>query len=71
MLNARWAALPVIAGCAVAIGGLALIAPTHAWAKKGAIERLVEKEYASSIIKIALCMARPSQNSGQYSSMRI
>src|ERR1035437_10264543 len=46
-MKSRWSAPAVIAGCAVAIVGLALIVPVQAWAKKSSIERLVEKEYAS------------------------
>jgi len=45
-MKARWTAMAVI-GYAVALGGLTLIVPTQALAKRGAIERLVEKEYAS------------------------
>lgn len=46
-VKARWTAMAVIVGYAAAIGSLALIAPTQAWAKKSSIERLVEKGYAN------------------------
>ena len=43
----RRAAIAAILGYAVAIANLAFMAPTHAWAKKGATERLVEQGYAT------------------------
>ena len=46
-MKARWTAMAVIVSYAVALGGLSLMAPNHAWAKKSPVERLVEKEYAS------------------------
>ena len=39
--------MAVIAGYALALGGLTLIAPNQALAKKSSMERLVEKGYAS------------------------
>jgi phosphatidylserine/phosphatidylglycerophosphate/cardiolipin synthase-like enzyme len=40
-------AVALIVGCALASGGIALIAPSHAWAKKTSIEHWAEREYAS------------------------
>ena len=46
-MKARWTAMAVTAGYAAALGGLTLIAPNQAWAKKSSMERLVEQGYAS------------------------
>ena len=46
-MKARWIALALIVGYAVALCGLTLIAPSQAWAKKSSMERLVEKGYAT------------------------
>ncbi len=46
-MKTRWAVKAVIVGCAVTAGALTLIAPSHAWAKKSSVERLVEQSYAS------------------------
>ena len=46
-MKARWSAMAAIADPAMVLCALALIAPTHAWAKKSSVERLVEKEYAT------------------------
>lgn len=43
----RWTAMAVIVGYALALGGLTLIAPSQAFAKKSSMERLVEKGYTS------------------------
>ena len=46
-MKARWTAMAVTAGYAAALGGLTLIAPNQAWAKKSSMERLVEQGYAA------------------------
>src|ERR1035437_1843910 len=46
-MKTRWTAIAVIAGYAIALCGLTLIAPSQAWAKKSSVERLVEKGYAA------------------------
>jgi phosphatidylserine/phosphatidylglycerophosphate/cardiolipin synthase-like enzyme len=45
-MKARWTAMAVIVGYVLTLGGLALTAPTLAWAKKGSMERMVEEDYA-------------------------
>ena len=46
-MKARWTAIAVIAGYALALGSLTLIAPNQALAKKSSMERTVENGYAA------------------------
>ncbi len=46
-MKARWAAMAVIVAYAVVLGGLTLLAPNQALARKSSVERLVEQGYAS------------------------
>src|SRR5450759_2860795 len=46
-MKVRWTAIGMIAGYALALGGLTLIAPNQALAKKSSMERMVENGYAT------------------------
>jgi phosphatidylserine/phosphatidylglycerophosphate/cardiolipin synthase-like enzyme len=46
-MKLRWTAKALIVGCVLAIGGLTMIAPNQALAKKSSIERMVENGYAT------------------------
>ena len=46
-MKARWTATAVTVGYAAVLGGLILIAPSQALARKSSMERLVDKGYAS------------------------
>ena len=46
-MKVRWTAMAMIAGYALALGGLTLIAPSQALARKSSVERMVENGYAT------------------------
>src|ERR1035437_1126955 len=46
-MKARWTAMAMIVGYAIALGGLTLIAPNPALAKTSSMERMVESGYAT------------------------